>query len=84
MNDFFKHLTGETDAMVIASFMTLAVAHAVNTFPVPDNKYGRWLLGCVQWVFAFKGRAENTFKNTDTVTVPVPKKGTGAGQDPVA
>jgi len=25
------------------------IAHAVNSFPVPVNKYGQWLLGVVQF-----------------------------------
>lgn len=25
------------------------LAHAVDTFPPPTNKYGQWFLGCIQW-----------------------------------
>lgn len=25
------------------------IAHAANTFPVPENKYGRWFLGTIQY-----------------------------------
>lgn len=72
------HVARESDSILL----TLLAAHAVNSFPVPDNKYARWLLGCIQWVFAFRGRAQNTFQNADTVTVPI-AKGTGDGQLPV-
>lgn len=53
------------------------VAHAVNTFPVPNNIYGRWLLGLVQWWIGQRDRALNTFSNQDTVTVPKPKSPLG-------
>jgi hypothetical protein len=49
-------------------------ANAVDTFPVPENKYWRWLLGCVQQAIGQKARASNTFNNLDTLAVPQPKK----------
>lgn len=52
------------------------VAHAVNTFPVPDNKYVRWFLGCIQFAIGQKERSQNTFNNQDTVTVAQSKKPT--------
>lgn len=90
--DFFHKLFDDGHAPLMI-FLTLLGAHAVNSFPVPDNKYGRWLLGVAQWIFAFRGRSANTFQNQDTITSPTPKKngngnGTGngggsTGQNPI-
>jgi hypothetical protein len=43
------------------------VAHAVNTFPTPDNKYGAWFLGVVQWVVGQRVVANNTLQGLQTV-----------------
>jgi hypothetical protein len=53
------------------------LAQAVNTFPVPENPYGRWLLGMAQSFIGMKGRSVNTFANQDTVAMAVPKKADG-------
>lgn len=37
------------------------VSHAVNTFPVPKNKYGQWLLGVVQYTVGQRLNASKTF-----------------------
>jgi hypothetical protein len=52
------------------------LANAIDTFPVPENKYGRWLLGCAQSVIGQKARSTNTMNNQDTVTVATTKKPT--------
>lgn len=54
------------------------VAHAVNTFPTPENKYGQWFLGCVKFAVGQRVSAAAAIKGSDTVTVEVPR-GTGAG-----
>jgi hypothetical protein len=71
-------------AHVLVSFCTGTVAfgvlaHAVNTFPVPDNEYARWLLGVLQYWIGQKERGGNTIKNQDTITVAVPKKNGNGG-----
>lgn len=43
------------------------LAHAVNTFPTPQSKYGAWLLGVVQYVVGQRVAAKNTFQGLDTV-----------------
>lgn len=50
------------------------LAHMVNTFPVPDNPYGRWLLSGLQWYVGQRERAINTSNNHDTVTVATTKR----------
>lgn len=42
------------------------VAHAVNTFPTPTNKYGAWALGVVQFAVGQRVAASNTFKGLQT------------------
>ena len=54
------------------------LAHAVNTFPTPANKYGQWLLGCVKFAVGQRQSAMNAMRGQDTVVVPVPQ-GTGPG-----
>lgn len=54
------------------------VAHAVNTFPTPANKYGQWFLGCIKFAVGQRISAMNAFQGKDTVVVQVPQ-GTGSG-----
>jgi len=49
------------------------VAHAVNTFPTPVNKYGAWLLGVVQFAVGQRVAAKNTLQGLDTVATAVAK-----------
>ena len=44
------------------------VAHAVQTFPVPQNKYGQWVLSVVQYAVCQRERAANTMLGASTVT----------------
>lgn len=50
------------------------VAHAVNTFPTPQNKYGAWFLGLIQFMVGQRVAAKNTFSGMDTMAVPVAKE----------
>jgi hypothetical protein len=36
------------------------IGHAVNTFPVPANKYGAWLLSVVQFAVGQRTQAKQT------------------------
>lgn len=69
--------------MVIAFLGSGAVwswaANAVDTFPVPENKYWRWVLGCIQKAIGQKDRASNTIANKDSIVIAVPKKPNGNG-----
>ncbi len=47
------------------------IAHAVQTFPTPENKYGAWLLGAIQYAVGQRERALNTLAGSDTATAPV-------------
>jgi len=51
------------------------MAQAVNTFPVPENKYWAWALGVLQYAVGQKSRAANTFQGMDTVTLATVKGG---------
>ena len=42
------------------------VAHAVNTFPTPTNKYGAWALGVVQYAVGQRVVAKNTLQGLQT------------------
>jgi len=64
---------------VLVSFLGGATAfgfaaYMISTFPVPNNKYARWLLGGCQWLISQQERSKNTLNNHDTVTVATPKK----------
>lgn len=37
-----------------------ALGHMVSTFPTPQNKYGQWLLGCVQYIVGQRLQAQQT------------------------
>lgn len=45
------------------------IAHAVNTFPTPSNKYGAWLLGCIQFAVGQRQVARNTLEGLQTKAV---------------
>lgn len=48
------------------------LAHAVNTFPTPQNMYGRWFLGCLQWFVGQRVAGQNTMKGQDSTIVGTP------------
>lgn len=37
-------------------------SYALNTLPVPDNKWARWLVGVLQFVVANQQKALESFK----------------------
>lgn len=46
---------------MLGSFTFISIiGHAVNTFPVPENAYGKWLLGLVQWIVGQRTQAAAT------------------------
>lgn len=47
------------------------VAHMVQTFPTPENKYAQWFLGSIQYVVGQRIRAMNTLQGEGTVTKQV-------------
>jgi hypothetical protein len=47
------------------------VAHIVQTFPTPKNKYWAWLVGSIQYAVGQRERAENTMELCDTKTIPI-------------
>ena len=38
-----------------------AIAYALQTFPVPQNPYGRWALGVLNYIFANREKAAAHF-----------------------
>jgi len=66
------HLTG----LLTGGVAFGVIAHAVQTFPVPDNKYGAWLLGTIQYVVGQRERGLNTLAGSDTATAAV-ERGSG-------
>lgn len=49
------------------------VAHMVQTFPTPQNKYAQWLLGSIQFIVGQRIRAINTVQGAGTLTKQVPR-----------
>jgi hypothetical protein len=47
------------------------VAHVVQTFPTPENKYAQWLLGSIQYIVGQRVRAVNTFEGSGTLSKAV-------------
>jgi|HubBroStandDraft_5_1064220.scaffolds.fasta_scaffold04977_9 hypothetical protein len=50
------------------------LARAIDTVPVPDNEYARWLVSLAQWWIGQRERSINTTNNLDTVNVATVKK----------
>lgn len=45
------------------------IAHGVNTFPPPENKYGQWFLGLVQFGVGQRIAGKNTLQGlSSTIT----------------
>jgi len=61
-------------AMVFGSGLSAAVivAHAVNTFPTPRNRYGAWLLGVIQFAVGQRVAAMNTLNGLQSVVTAAP------------
>ena len=51
------------------------IAHAVNTFPTPSNKYGAWFLGNIQWFVGQRTIANNTKQGLQTEAIGYKSKG---------
>jgi hypothetical protein len=47
------------------------IGHAVQTFPVPQSKYGQWFLGAIQYAVGQRERAANTVTGAGTLTSPI-------------
>lgn len=41
------------------------LAYAAQTFPMPSNKYAKWLLGCVQFILANKKEGIANFNSAN-------------------
>lgn len=73
LGNFFEHAI-----IFVAGGTALGiVAHAVNTFPTPTNKYGAWLLGTVQFAVGQRVAARNTLVGKDTMAYGVSKPSDG-------
>jgi len=47
------------------------IGHAVNTFPVPKNQYGAWMLGVIQFAVGQRVAAKNTLNGKDSKIIPI-------------
>jgi|HubBroStandDraft_3_1064219.scaffolds.fasta_scaffold140780_1 hypothetical protein len=45
------------------------IAHAVDTFPTPANKYGQWFLGNVQFIVGQRVKGMNTIQGKDSAVI---------------
>ena len=69
-----KHIFSNWDDVAVGMFLLSGVAHAVQTFPPPENKYATWALGVVQWIVGQRLRAANTIQGEGTLTKQVPRE----------
>jgi hypothetical protein len=58
------------DVIAGATFLGI-VAHAVNSFPTPDNPYGQWLLGIIKFAVGQRVSAANAFAGYQTEATAV-------------
>lgn len=52
-------------------FWILLAAHAVNTFPTPNNKYGQWVLGTCKWIVGQRVSGANAVNGFQTEVLAV-------------
>lgn len=57
------HLSGLVSGGVLYGI----VAYAVRTIPIPDNKYGKWLVGLVHFAFSNLEIAQTCFYDNKTI-----------------
>ena len=60
MWDIVGHLVGNWDDMLAGATILGIISHAVSNFPVPENKYGKWLLGTIQYAVGQRLQASAT------------------------
>lgn len=67
---------GPVGEFVSGSVFLGLIAHAVNTFPTPTNRYAAWFLGVIQWFVGQRTVASNTLQGlqTDIIGVKTEKK----------
>ena len=70
--DPIHHLLANWDDVLAGATALGIVAHMVNTFPTPKNKYGAWFLGVVQYTVGQRIAAMNTVKGQQSVVTSVP------------
>jgi len=49
-------------SVISGATFTGIVAHAVNTFPVPSNKYSIWILSVIQFAVGQRDNSAQTLK----------------------
>lgn len=59
------------------------LGHAVNTFPQPEGKYGKWFLGCLQWLVGQRLQALATMQGVALPTTKDVKEMQGGDVLPV-
>lgn len=64
MQDIVQHVTNHWGDMLGTAVFWTALGHAASTFPVPQNPYGRWLLGCLQYVVGQRIQSTATREGT--------------------
>ena len=58
------------DVLAGATFIGI-VAHAVNSFPTPNNPYGQWFLGVIKYAVGQRVSAVNAFAGLQTEATAV-------------
>lgn len=53
------------DDMLLGATAIGIIAHALDTFPVPNNPYAKWLLGTAQYIVGQRSKALATRNGTE-------------------
>jgi hypothetical protein len=73
MNAVVQHLADHWGDVLTGATAVGLVAHAVNTFPTPTNKYGQWFIGVLQFAVGQRVSGANTLAGKDSVVTGVAK-----------
>lgn len=73
VSDAATHLWDNWDDVLTGATIFAGIAHLVQTFPTPNNKYAQWVLGGVQWFVGQRLRGSNTMQGEGTLTKQVPR-----------
>ncbi len=64
MQNVLQHVADHWGDYLSGGLAISALGHAVSTFPVPQNVYGRWLLGTIQFIVGQRIQATATKEGT--------------------
>lgn len=58
INDPLHNFVSHWDDMLLGATFVGILGHALDSFPVPENRYGKWALGVAQFIIGQRLKAQ--------------------------